>query len=224
LGRAGTLDDNPALRQAVQAVKAKGVAVVVSAGNDAGLEVSQQVPAGYPEVMAVASTTAVTGSNDRCKFFAGTIGADSASYFTTDGAFNAATGIGVTVSAPGEERENVGPSCSVQSLGILSARLGGGTTRLSGTSMASPHVTRILDPVAAEGRRRVREALAVHVDGGAESLGLENDRGLLLERVGERELPAREPARPRRRPRPVALEVIEVRRRLLVAGGRPHTE
>src|SRR5439155_98125 len=143
-GRAGTLDDNPALRQAVQAVKAKGVAVVVSAGNDAGLEVSQQVPAGYPEVMAVASTTAVTGSNDRCKFFAGTIGADSASYFTTDGAFNAATGIGVTVSAPGEERENVGPSCSVQSLGILSARLGGGTTRLSGTSMAAPHVTGIV--------------------------------------------------------------------------------
>jgi len=144
LGRAGTLDDNPALRQAVQAVKAKGVAVVVSAGNDAGLEVSQQVPAGYPEVMAVASTTAVAGSNDRCRFFAGTIGADAASYFTTDGAFNAATGVGVTVSAPGEERENVIRSCSVQSLGILSTRLGGGTTRLSGTSMAAPHVTGVV--------------------------------------------------------------------------------
>jgi len=144
LGRAGALDDNPALRQAVQAVKAKGVAVVVSAGNDAGLEVSQQVPAGYPEVMAVASTTAVAGSNDRCRFFAGTIGADAASYFTTDGPFNAATGVGVTVSAPGEERENVIRSCSVQSLGILSTRLGGGTTRLSGTSMAAPHVTGVV--------------------------------------------------------------------------------
>jgi len=143
LGRAGTLDDNPALRQAVQAVKAKGVAIVVSAGNDAGLDVTQEVPAGYPEVMAVASTTAVAGSNG-CRVFRGTIGADSASYFTTDGAFDPTTGIGVTVSAPGEEREDVGRACSVQSLGILSTRLGGGTTRLSGTSMAAPHVTGVV--------------------------------------------------------------------------------
>ena len=48
------------------------------------------------------------------------------------------------MSAPGEERENVIRSCSVQSLGILSTRLGGGTTRLSGTSMAAPHVTGVV--------------------------------------------------------------------------------
>src|SRR3989442_290117 len=52
--------------------------------------------------------------------------------------------VGVPLAGPGEERENVGPSCSVQSLGILSTRLGGGTTRLSGTSMAGPHVTGVV--------------------------------------------------------------------------------
>jgi subtilisin len=141
LGRAGTPDDNPALRAAVQAVVARGVTVIASAGNDRALQVRQQVPAGYPEVIAVAATTAATGVNDRCRSYPGTIAADTASYFTTDGAFDPATGVGVTVSAPGEERENVTRSCFLQSAGILSTRLGGGTTRLSGTSMAAPHVT-----------------------------------------------------------------------------------
>ena len=34
--------------------------------------------------------------------------------------------------------------CGVTSVGILSTKLGGGTTRLSGTSMASPHVAGIV--------------------------------------------------------------------------------
>lgn len=144
LGRPGTLDDNPALRAMVQAVYDLGISVVVSAGNDSSKEVKQQVPATYPEVMAVASTTAVDGSNAGCKFFRSIIWKDTASYFTTDGAFNPSTRIGVTVSAPGEDKENVTKSCFASPIGILSTRLGGGTTRMSGTSMAAPHVAGVV--------------------------------------------------------------------------------
>jgi subtilisin family serine protease len=143
LGRPGTLGDNPALRQAVQAVYNLGISIVVSAGNDQSKEVSQQVPATYPEVMAIASTTALNGSN-QCRWFNGFIAADTASYFSTDGAFNPATGIGVTVSAPGADKENISKGCFAQSVGILSTKLGGGTTRLSGTSMSAPHVAGVV--------------------------------------------------------------------------------
>jgi subtilisin len=132
LGRPGTVDDNPAMRDLVAALEAAGVSIIASAGNDAAADVSGQIPAAYPQVAAVASTTAVGGSN-QCRFLSGPVMADTASYFTTDGAQ-------VLISAPGEEREDVSRSCLIQSVGILSTRLGGGTTRMSGTSMASPHV------------------------------------------------------------------------------------
>ena len=144
LGRPGSLGDNPALRAMVQAVHNLGISIVVSAGNDSSKTVSQQVPATYPEVMAVASSTALDGSNAGCKSFRAIIPKDTASYFTTDGAYNLATGIGVTVSAPGAEKENVTKSCFASSVGILSTRLGGGTTRMSGTSMAAPHVAGVV--------------------------------------------------------------------------------
>jgi subtilisin len=136
LGRPGNVDDNEALRDLIVALEAAGVAVVVSAGNDASVEASQMIPAGYPEVISVASTTAVTGTNG-CRRLAAPIAADTASFFTTDGAT-------VTVSAPGEEAESVNNACLISSLGILSTKLGGGTTRMSGTSMAAPHVAGIL--------------------------------------------------------------------------------
>jgi hypothetical protein len=65
----------------------------------------EQVPAFYPEVMAVASTTAEDGLNGYDQDFPACVGlqhikADTASYFTTDGAFLGGTG--VTISAPGE--------------------------------------------------------------------------------------------------------------------------
>lgn len=138
LGRAGTLNDNPIQRAAIQTLVNNGITVVVAAGNDATLEVSQQVPSGYPEVIAVASTTAKAGTN-QYRFFSGVIGADTASYFTSDGAFNSTTGIGVSISAPGEDQENISNAGNIQGVGILSVKLGGGTTRMAGTSMASPH-------------------------------------------------------------------------------------
>jgi subtilisin len=142
LGRSGTLDDNPALRQAVQHLYNQGLVVVVSAGNDPAVEVSQQVPATYPEVLAIASTTALGGTS-QCRSRSA-IAADTASWFTTDGAFNTASGIGVTVSAPGGEKETIAKSCTITSVGILSTKLGGGTTRMSGTSMAAPHVSGVV--------------------------------------------------------------------------------
>jgi subtilisin len=138
LGREGSLNDNPTQRAAIQNLVASGIAVMVAAGNDATLEVSQQVPSTYPEVIAIASTTAKAGTNGY-KGFSGVIGADTASSFTSDGAFNSTTGIGVSISAPGETQENISRAGYVQSVGILSARLGGGTTSMSGTSMACPH-------------------------------------------------------------------------------------
>ena len=128
LGRPVSSDDN-AMHTAIQNVVAKGITVVVAAGNDCGSEISDQVPAGFPEVIAVASTTAKDGTKNRSGYG---IGADTASYFTTDGA-------GVAISAPGEDQENVSNGYFISSVGILSTRLGGGTTRMSGTSMASPH-------------------------------------------------------------------------------------
>jgi subtilisin len=143
LGRPGSLDDNPAMRIAIQRLYNAGIVVVVAAGNDSASEVKQMVPATYPEVLAVASTTAVSGSNS-CFFLQGRIMADTASYFSTDGKFDPATRIGVTISVPGEDRENINWVCAVTSVGILSTRLGGGTTRMSGTSMAAPHVAGIV--------------------------------------------------------------------------------
>jgi subtilisin len=143
LGRPGKVDDNPALRASVQKLYDAGIVVVVAAGNDSNSEVSQEVPATYPEVFAVASTTALSGNNS-CFLVQGRILPDTASYFTTDGKFNQTTRIGVTISVPGEDREDVSVFCGVTSVGILSTKLGGGTTRLSGTSMASPHVAGIV--------------------------------------------------------------------------------
>jgi subtilisin len=141
LGRAGSVGDNLLLRQAVQALYNVNIVVVVAAGNDQTKEVSQMVPATYPEVLAVASTTALAGSNS-CRFLAKGIPADTASYFTTDGFF--VNGMGVTISAPGEDQENVNSGCFISSVGILSTKLGGGTIRMSGTSMASPHVAGVV--------------------------------------------------------------------------------
>ena len=126
----GIIDD-PSHRAICNSVAA-GVTYAVAAGNDPNEEVSQNVPAAYPEVIAVASTTALDGSN-ACKFFNGSIKADTASYFTTDG-------VGVSISAPGADKENINRSCFINSVGTLSTKLGGGTTRMSGTSMATPHV------------------------------------------------------------------------------------
>ena len=81
----------------MHAVTQAGVTVVVAAGNDSTLEVSEQMTATYPEVVAVASTTATAGSS-LCAGHPNPVSADTASLFTTNGAFDSTTGIGVSVS------------------------------------------------------------------------------------------------------------------------------
>ena len=133
LGRpldAGETIETSVLRPQIQALRNAGVVVVASAGNDPAVEIDSVVPAGFPEVMAVASTVATTGIRT-CFLFGdpslGYVPADTASGFTTDGP-------GVAVSAPGEERSdivNLGSSgCVGLQYGILSTTLGtGGVTR-----------------------------------------------------------------------------------------------
>jgi subtilisin family serine protease len=153
LGRPKTPDDNNPdhpVHRAVKTLYDRGISVVVAAGNDPLTEVRNRVPAGYPEVMAVASTTSENGVNGYDADFPPCVGEqaikeDTASYFTTDGEFTG--GVGVTVSAPGEWREDLfsfAGSCFLQPIGILSTAAGGGTVELSGTSMSSPHVAGVI--------------------------------------------------------------------------------
>jgi subtilisin len=123
------------LKTAIRNLHDSGVVVVVSAGNDSNLNVNQQVPAAYTGlVLTIASSTAANGAANKCSV---TIPRDTASYFTSSGA-------GVTISAPGAQQEDTRPGCFVSSVGILSLKRGGGTTRMSGTSMSSPHVVGIV--------------------------------------------------------------------------------
>jgi subtilisin family serine protease len=140
LGRIASADDS-VMRQAVASAVAAGITVVAAAGNDASLEVSQTVPAGFPEVIAVSSTTAKKGTSNHKRYAA--IPADTASYFTTDGKYDPVTGIGVAIAAPGADQENINFPY-ITSVGILSTALGGGTTRMSGTSMAAPHAAGVV--------------------------------------------------------------------------------
>jgi subtilisin family serine protease len=160
LGRPASSADG-AMHTAIQNVVAQGITVVVAAGNDCASEISGQVPSGFAEVIAVASTTAKDGTKNRAGLY---IGRDTASYFTTDGA-------GVVISAPGEDQENVSNGYLISSVGILSTKLGGGTTRMSGTSMASPHAAGVAALLYQQNASVLPDAVRIKLAAGASSIG-----------------------------------------------------
>ena len=138
LGRPGGVDDNPALRSAVDALLAAGLVLVAAAGNDPTRSATDQIPAAYPDAITVAATTALPGT-DACPARGEPIGADTLAFFTS---YTPPTnGSGVDLSAPGERRENIGASCVVDGEGILSLYPGDALAEMSGSSMAAPLVS-----------------------------------------------------------------------------------
>ncbi len=138
LGRPGNIDDNAALRASINALINAGIVVIVSAGNDPDLAATAQVPAAFPEVITVASTTAVPGSNS-CSKLGAPIAADTVSFFSS---YSVLTGSsGVDIAAPGSRQENVDSACIVEPVGILSLFPSDSLAEMSGTSMAAPLVS-----------------------------------------------------------------------------------
>src|SRR5438093_9714172 len=80
LGR--PVSTNPAadepMHAAVKRLNDAGITLVVAAGNDSSKQVSDMVPASFSEVLPVASTSAIDGSNS-CPWLAGPLSADTAS-------------------------------------------------------------------------------------------------------------------------------------------------
>ncbi len=149
-----TIDSTPML-PLIRALYNVGVVVVVSAGNVPTQEVTQMVPAGYAEVLAVAGAQGTNGINT-CSTTLTYVPVDAAWRDTTDGAF--VGGRGVTTSAPAEERTDLVAlqplsSCVGLAYGVISTTLntGGATRKLvpslweaRGTSFAAPLVSGVV--------------------------------------------------------------------------------
>jgi hypothetical protein len=134
----------------IQQLYAQGVAVVAAAGNDPTADVSQMFPASVAHVISVGGTTATNGINT-CPLVSPWVFADTAyggaGQGTTDG-------VGVTISAPAEERADIVASsagCTVFFYGTLSTSL----TTVDGTPGTNDLISRKLPaplgPVEARG-------------------------------------------------------------------------
>jgi subtilisin len=148
----GETVDNSPLRPLIQSLYRAGIVVIAAAGNNPDVEISQIIPAAFPEVLTVGSTVASSGIRT-CFLFGldlASVPADTASGFTTDGA-------GVTISAPGEERSDIvtlgSAGCVGLQYGTLSTTLNtaGATRKLvpglqeaRGTSFAAALVSGVV--------------------------------------------------------------------------------
>jgi subtilisin len=114
----GVFDGTDAYHQALCTATGTGVIFAVAAGNS-GADAANSVPAAYHDTVITVSATAADSSWASWSNW----GSRSVSGFPTDSA-------PVGIAAPG--------------VTILSTAVGGGTTTMSGTSMASPHVAGVL--------------------------------------------------------------------------------
>ena len=133
LGGSGSNDNNcgntnaDALHKAICNSTAAGVTYVVAAGNSAA-DFAGFVPAAYPEALTVTAMSDSDGSPG------GTGGAPTCRTGETDDAF--ATFSNFAVSTTESNHTIAGPGVC-----ILSTWLSGGYNTISGTSMASPHLS-----------------------------------------------------------------------------------
>jgi subtilisin family serine protease len=104
---------------------AAGVSVVASAGNS-GVSLSANLPAAYPEVLAVSGMTDTDG-------IAGGAGPRPCLKRETDDAAWTGSNYGVTAA-------DAAHLIAAPAVCVVSAQLGGGTSTMTGTSMAAPHV------------------------------------------------------------------------------------
>ena len=188
LGRPLDPGETPAtsvFRPLIQSLYNLGIVVVASAGNDPTVQISSLVPAGIPEVLAVASTVGANGIRT-CLLLGldiGAVPADAASGFTTDGP-------AVTTSAPGEEWTDIVSlpllGCQGLQYGTLSTTLGtGGATRKLVPSLAEARGTSFSAALVSGVVARVLQKLLVPLDSGATTVeGVRNWLQTNASRVG----------------------------------------
>jgi subtilisin family serine protease len=192
----GDLGEDPALdaiyRSKIQALYNMGIVVVTSAGNEATKEISQKVPAGFPEVIAVAGTVGEDGIQTCPASFLQLLGwpllpavrADTAAAFTTDGP-------GVTISAVAEGRSDfiaTSSGCTGFFYGTLSTSLGGKTTRklhLPNGTYAEARGTSFAAPVVAGAAARILQGMPTLTGTSADVEAVRTQLQSLGDRLGE---------------------------------------
>ena len=166
LGRPGSVSDNPALSAAIGKMLEAGIVVVASAGNDPDVEAVDQVPAGFTGVITVASSTALAGANT-CSHLTQPIPADTLSYFSSYSLRSGDSGVDIT--APGSKKEDVGSSCVIEPIGLLSLFPDDSLASMSGTSMAAPLVSGVAALLLERNGSLSPDSVASAIVGGATS-------------------------------------------------------
>ena len=111
-GRQGSMEQEQSMWNLVKTWRSLNIVPVFAAGNSGPWPKTVGTPGGYPHSYAVGATN----------------GADKAAYFSSRGPIK------------WEDVSYTKPDISAPGVGVLSAKPGGGYQKMSGTSMACPHV------------------------------------------------------------------------------------